>query len=104
MLLFPYDFDSSSAARCGRLHNIHVLVPLHLPFIQPTFIVFWEYIGRRSDIIVSAMTSAHLEYVSPEVVLSSELPTPWEVIYFLVLIDVLELSWLDNAGPEHVPG
>jgi hypothetical protein len=49
------------------------------------------------------MTSSHLENISPKIIFPSELPASREMIYFLILIHILEFSWLYNASPEYVP-
>ena len=103
MLLFANDFDAPPAARCGRLHNVHMLVSFSLPLIQPAFVVLGEYVRGWGDIIFHAMTPSHFEYISPEVIFPPELPAAREMINFLILINIFKFPWLDYSGPEDVP-
>ncbi len=50
-----------------------------------------------------AKASLHAEHISPQIVFPAEMPAAWEVIDFLVLIDVFEFTRLDKARPEDVP-
>lgn len=50
------------------------------------------------------MRSFHLEDISPEVILSAQVPCPWKVIDLLILVYVLQLARFDKASPQYVPG
>ena len=91
MLLFSYDFDTTTTARSSGFHYVHMLKAFHLSFILPPFIVFWENVRCRRDIIILPVRSFHLEDISPKIILSTQVPRPWEMINLLILIDVLEL-------------
>jgi hypothetical protein len=80
-----------------------VFVTLHFPLIDPPFVVFWEYVSLRGNVVVLAKRSLHLEDVPPQVVLSAQMPSAWEVVYLLVLINVLQLVWFDQPCPQNVP-
>lgn len=99
MLLFADDFDAPPAARCGRLHNVHVLVTFDLPLIQPALVVLGEDICGWGDIIFHSMAPSHFENISPEIIFPPELPAAREMIYFLILINIFKLPWFDYSGP-----
>jgi hypothetical protein len=50
------------------------------------------------------MRSFHFEDVPPEVVLATQVPSSRKVVDLLILVDMLELTWLDQTGPEYIPG
>jgi len=104
ILLFANDFDASSTTGSGRLHNVHVLVPLYFSLSTPPFVVLRENVCGGADVVVLAVVPLHAENVSPQVVLSAKLPAPREMVYFLVLAYKFKLAWPNNAGPQHVPG
>ncbi len=81
-----------------------MLVSFDLPLIQPAFVVLGEYVCGWGDIIFHAMTPSHFEDISPQVIFPPELPAPREMIDFLILINIFKLPWLDDAGPEDIPG
>ena len=88
MLFFADDSDTSPTTRCGRFHYVHVFITLHLSFINPSLVIFWEYICGRRYIIISSMASSHFEDIPPQIVFSAQLPTTGEMIDFLVLINI----------------
>ena len=103
MLLFTYDFNAPPAARCSWLHNVHMLVSLDLPLIQPALVVLGEYVSGWGDVIFHAMTPSHFENIPPEVVFPPELPAARKVVDFLILINIFKFPWLDYSSPEDVP-
>ena len=89
MCLLPNDLDTPTTARGSWFHNVHALEPLHLTFILPSFVVFRKDVSCRCNVIVLAMCPLHSEDIPPKVILPSKVPSSWEVIDLLVLVDSL---------------
>jgi hypothetical protein len=77
--------------------------PFHFSIVKPSLIVLREYVCRWSNIILLAMSSFHLENIPPQVVLSSQMPSPRKMIDLLILINALQLGSFNEACPKHVP-
>lgn len=103
MSFLANDLDTSTTAGGSRFHNVHVFVALHFPLILPPLVILWEYISGRRYIILLPMRSLHFEDIPPQIVLTSQMPSPREVIDLLVLIDALKFAGFDQSGPQYVP-
>jgi len=103
MLLFTYNFDASPTARSSWFHNIHVLEAFHLSVIEPSLIVLWEDVSLRCYVVILTMLPLHFENIPPQIIFTSQMPSAWKVIDFLIRVNVFKFACFDEPSPENVP-
>ena len=65
--------------------------------------VLWKNVCDRGNIEFSRKSLHEPEHALPEHILPRQIYALWEVIYFLIFIKLLDISYLDIAGPKNIP-
>ena len=102
--LFIDHFYTTSTCLVCRFHNpksifISILTK-HLESIE----IEREYISSRDKVVCFRVSTSLLVEIFPHIVFSTQLPTTWEVIHFLVSVHDFQ-GFLVNARDieEHIP-
>jgi hypothetical protein len=101
-LLLAHNFDSASATRRTRLHDIHVFEVLGLAVHHEFAVLVRENVCLRTEIVLLE-DATHARQVLPHKVFAADLKRLWEMVHFLVLCRLFQVFWLRLARPHNVP-
>ena len=103
MLCFADHTDATATARRARLHDVHVLEVTDLSVDLPPLVILREDVSGWADVEGFTMKSLHSLHISPHIVLSTDGPRACKMVNFLLWIQVLQSTLLEQACPDHVP-
>ena len=70
---------------------------------QEAFVIFWHDVCGRSNIVRSAVESAHALHVFPHLVFAANAPGPGKVVYTLITVQIFYSRWLEETRPTDIP-
>ena len=103
VLLSVYDFDASSLRGSHWLQDVQsFLVFGQLTIRSEQVILLRQYKAHRGDAELLGKLDSESVHVFPQKVFATQLHAAWEMVGFLVLVEVLDIGWQDVSCPLQV--